>query len=107
VKRFKHKISVALPDTDLKVGTVKEFQGQEKFIIFVSTVRTDEKHFNSDAKFGLGFLQCEKRMNVAISRAQSMLVVFGKAEVLRKDERWAKLIAYTEENATFVTDDRT
>lgn len=94
-------------EADLKVGTVEEFQGQERSIILVSTVRTDEKHFTNDAKFGLGFLQCAKRMNVVISRAQSMLVVFGKGEILRKDERWAKLISYTEENGTFVTDDRT
>lgn len=107
VKKFKHKISVALPGTDLKIGTVEEFQGEERLIILVSTVRTDERHFNSDAKYSLGFLQCKKRMNVAISRAKSMLVVFGKAECLKKDEKWTKLITYTQENGTFVTDDRT
>ena len=107
VKKFKHKISIALPETDLKVGTVEEFQGEERHIILVSTVRTDEIYFQNDAKFSLGFLQCKKRMNVAISRAKSMLVVFGKAECLKKDEKWTKLINYAQENGTFVIDDRT
>lgn len=107
MKKFRQKISTALPDTDLKVGTVEEFQGEERLIILVSTVRTDERHFSTDAKFGLGFLQCDKRMNVAISRAQAMLVVFGKGKVIKNDEKWGKLIAYTEEHETFIIDDRT
>jgi superfamily I DNA and/or RNA helicase len=106
VKKFKQKIGDSLPDFGLKCGTVEEFQGEQRSIILVSTVRTEEKHFKRDSKFNLGFLQCEKRMNVAISRAQSLLVVFGKAEILRKDKNWGKLIEYTEENETFVSDDR-
>lgn len=106
MKKLKHKVSVGLTDTDLKVGTVEEFQGQERQIILVSTVRTEERHSSIDTKFALGFLQCEKRMNVAISRARTLLVVFGKREILDKDERWKMLIDYAIKNGTFFTDDR-
>lgn len=106
VKKFKLKISNILTETELKVGTVEEFQGQERNIICLSTVRTAERHFGSDTTFGLGFLQCPRRMNVAISRARSLLVVFGKAEILKKDERWNELIEYTIRNSTFFKDER-
>lgn len=104
---MKHKVSVSLTDTDLKIGTVEEFQGQERQIILVSTVRTEAKHSNSDNKFGLGFLQCEKRMNVAISRARALLVVFGKKEMLEKNDRWKRLIDISVEKGTFVNEERT
>lgn len=89
-------------ESGVKVGTVEEFQGQERSVILVSTVRTCSKLISSDTKFGLGFLQCPKRMNVAISRACSLLVVFGKENVLIADPNWRHLIEYTKEHNTFV-----
>ncbi|XP_070506773.1 probable RNA helicase armi [Chironomus tepperi] len=103
VKKLKQQISL-LNDSDLKVGTVEEFQGQERLIMIVSTVRTEQKHLKKDSRFGLGFLQCEKRINVAISRARALLVIFGKKSILEKDPNWKKLIDYTKENKTFVTE---
>jgi superfamily I DNA and/or RNA helicase len=106
VKKLKQKVSVGLTDTDLKIGTVEEFQGQERHIILVSTVRTEELYASNDMKFSLGFLQCEKRMNVAISRARSLMVIFGKQQILEKDERWKMLIDFAIENKTFYNDER-
>lgn len=90
----------------MKIGTVEDFQGQERQIILVSTVRTDEKQLINDKKFGLGFLQCPKRMNVAISRARSLLVVFGKGKMLKQDAKWNELINYTMGNNTYFEDQR-
>lgn len=90
-------------DNGVKIGTVEEFQGQERKIIIVSTVRSSSAFFKSDMQFGLGFLQCEKRMNVAISRARALLVVFGKESILSQDKNWHQLIQYTKSKETYVS----
>lgn len=53
-----------------KIGTVEEFQGQERDIIMISTVRSTLKCVQNDLKYNLGFIQNPRRMNVAISRAR-------------------------------------
>lgn len=104
VKRLRGIIDEAKPGCGLKVGSVEEFQGQERDIILVSTVRTNHRLIATDQKFNLGFLQCAKRMNVAISRARALLVVFGKESLLAQDDNWRYLIQYARQQGTFVCD---
>jgi predicted RecB family nuclease len=56
---------------DAKVGTVDRFQGQEAAIVFVSMCSSDA----NDSPRGMDFLFDEHRLNVAVSRAQSLAVV--------------------------------
>ena len=46
-----------------KIGSVEEFQGQERPIIIITTVRSaeHEAEADTDAQRGLGFLRSEKR----------------------------------------------
>jgi len=46
--------------TDVAVGSVEEFQGQEWLVIIVSTVRSSDAHVPLDYEFNLGFLRNPK-----------------------------------------------
>ncbi|XP_017270570.1 putative helicase mov-10-B.1 [Kryptolebias marmoratus] len=78
----------------LKVGSVEEFQGQERRVILVSTVRSSSNFMEFDKKFNLGFVKNEKRFNVAVTRAKALLVVVGNPVVLNSDPTWARFIKY-------------
>ena len=53
----------------IEINTVDAYQGREKDIIIISTVRTE----------GLGFLNDLRRMNVAVTRARSFMWVVGNS----------------------------
>ncbi|XP_066500136.1 putative helicase mov-10-B.2 [Hoplias malabaricus] len=78
----------------LKVGSVEEFQGQERRVIIVSTVRSSSEYMKLDADFNIGFLNNEKRFNVAMTRAKSLLIVVGNPILLSSDPTWARFIEY-------------
>ncbi|XP_020590457.1 probable RNA helicase SDE3 isoform X2 [Phalaenopsis equestris] len=69
---------------DIKVGSVEQFQGQEKKIIIVSTVRSTIKHDEFDRVYSLGFLSNPRRFNVAITRARSLLIIIGNPHIIAK-----------------------
>jgi superfamily I DNA and/or RNA helicase len=50
----------------------------------------------------LGFLKNFKRLNVAITRAQALLVVVGSADVLKLDPHWCELIDYARSKGCYV-----
>lgn len=89
------KIKKALENDDLfgvKIGSVEQFQGQEREVIIISTVRSTVKHDEFDRVHYLGFLSNPKRFNVAITRARSLLVIIGNPHIICKDPYWAKLL---------------
>lgn len=75
-----------------KIATMEEFQGDEREIIIISTVRTREKQLKFDKQFNLGFLFNEKRFNVAVSRAKWMVIVVGDPTILSRDRCWTEYI---------------
>ncbi|NWU92314.1 SDE3 helicase, partial [Upupa epops] len=92
----------ALPDIKLlKVGSVEEFQGQERRIILISTVRSCSDYFQLDQNFKLGFLKNPKRFNVAITRAKALLIVVGNPAVLSKDQHWHRFLSYCREQGGY------
>jgi len=88
IKKRLHHQSLQQNDNRLKqidVGTVEIFQGQERKIIIVSTVRSrEESRLDDDRRFKIGFVNNYKRMNVAISRAMDALFVIGNGKLLGK-----------------------
>ncbi|KAI4457865.1 dna2/nam7 helicase family [Holotrichia oblita] len=67
---------------DIEVGTTEVFQGREKRIIIISTVRSKDDLLLIDEKYKLGFVKNEKRLNVALTRAKSKLIVIGNPHIL-------------------------
>lgn len=50
---------------------------------------------------GLGFIQSEKRFNVALTRAQSLLIVLGDPHLLCQDETWQSFIRFCVEKKAY------
>ena len=76
------------------VGSVELFQGAERAVIVVSTVRASSALLGFDAKHALGFLDNPRRFNVAVTRARALLVVVGDPAILAQDDSWSALLRY-------------
>jgi predicted DNA helicase len=77
------KRMIAIPK--IEINTVDAFQGREKEVILVSTVRS-----NTDGR--LGFLTDERRLNVTITRAKRALLMVGNERTLRTHPAYAFLL---------------
>ncbi|KDN51589.1 hypothetical protein RSAG8_00134, partial [Rhizoctonia solani AG-8 WAC10335] len=78
----------------IKVGSVEEFQGQERKVIIVSTVRSSAQEVEFDLRHTLGFVANDRRFNVTITRAQALLIIVGDASVLGLDPLWRSFLTY-------------
>ncbi|MDX2249092.1 MAG: AAA domain-containing protein [Bacteroidia bacterium] len=74
----------------LSVNTIDGFQGQERDVIYISLVRSNEKN-------EIGFLKDIRRMNVALTRARKKLVVVGDSSTLGNDPFYHDFLDYIEE----------
>ena len=70
------KLKIAL-GKQAKIGSVDKFQGQEAPIIFLSMCSSDA----SESPRGIDFLLDKNRINVAISRAQTLAVVVANSNL--------------------------
>ncbi|XP_032898205.1 helicase MOV-10 isoform X3 [Amblyraja radiata] len=87
---------------ELKVGSVEEFQGQERRVIIISTVRSSIDYLQMDEDFNLGFLKNPKRFNVAMTRAKALLIVVGNPVILAKDRNWDKFLNHCVINEGYI-----
>lgn len=60
---------------------MEQFQGQERLVIIVSTVRSNTEHVNFDYRHNLGFLCNPKRFNVSITRPKVFLLTLSRCNV--------------------------
>lgn len=84
------------------VGSAETFQGVERKVIIISTVRSSDSFLKFDTRNRLGFLASPKRFNVAITRAQALLIVVGNPRVLIRDKYWGSLLRYCIMNVAYV-----
>jgi len=71
----------------ISVNTVDGFQGQERDVVIISLVRSNDEG-------QIGFLRDLRRMNVAITRARMKLIILGDPNTLTKHPFYAKLYQY-------------
>ena len=71
------------------VNTIDSFQGQERDVVYLSLVRSNEKG-------EIGFLRDYRRMNVAMTRARMKLVIIGDSATLGNDRFYADFLEYVE-----------
>ena len=71
----------------ISVNTVDGFQGQERDVILISLVRSNDEG-------QIGFLKDLRRMNVAMTRARMKLIILGDKSTMTKHPFYQKLWEY-------------
>lgn len=79
---------------DIEVNSIDGFQGQEKDVIYVSLVRSNDRG-------EVGFLSDARRLNVALTRARELLVVVGDMATLGADVSYMRLAEYIEQSGVY------
>ncbi len=80
----------------LTINTIDGFQGQERDVVYISLVRSNDK-------MDVGFLKDYRRMNVAMTRARMKLVIVGDSATIGNDSFYADFLEYCEENGRYAT----
>jgi len=81
---------------ELHIKTIDGFQGEERDVIYISLVRSNEKQ-------EIGFLSDERRMNVALTRARKKLVVIGDSSTIGLNPFYKAFLEYCEKHGVYRT----
>jgi len=90
--------------SEVEIGTVEHFQGQERAVIILSAVRssTRTQELAEGARRPIGFLSDPRRLNVAVSRAVAGLVIVGDLQHLaRYSAEWKEIVRMGQERGHF------
>jgi len=80
----------------IQVNTIDGFQGQEREVIYISLVRS-----NDEGK--IGFLADTRRMNVALTRARKKLVVIGDSATIAQSKFYSQFLDYIDKINAYKT----
>lgn len=78
----------------ITINTVDAFQGQERDVIAISLVRSNEKS-------EVGFLGDIRRVNVAMTRARKKLIMLGDSATLGSHPFYLELLTYVQEKGFY------
>lgn len=82
------------PEADIEVNTIDAFQGQERDVIYISMVRSNDKG-------EIGFLRDNRRMNVAMTRAKKKLIIIGDSATLASGEFYRNFLDYVDAHGVY------
>ena len=95
ISPYADQVKIIQEKTPVEVKTVDGFQGREKEIIIISTVRSNENG-------NIGFLRDLRRLNVAITRAKRKLIIIGNINTLKTNPTYARLIEFAKDNNVLI-----
>jgi superfamily I DNA and/or RNA helicase len=87
MKSYDREFSQLKLSYDIDISTIDSFQGQERDIICISLVRSNDEG-------NIGFLKDYRRINVALTRARKMLIVIGDSATLSQDNFYNQWLDY-------------
>uniref|UniRef100_A0A4Y0BPV1 Uncharacterized protein n=1 Tax=Anopheles funestus TaxID=62324 RepID=A0A4Y0BPV1_ANOFN len=79
---------------DIEVGSAEQYQGREKSVIIISTVRSN--------RTTVGFLADARRLNVVLTRAQALTIIIGNPKNLMTDRMWYSFLQLLDANRAIV-----
>ena len=82
----------------VNVGMVEDYQSMERDIIILSLTRSNKSLVRADVNSGEGLFHQNKRMNVALTRAQHALVVVGEPNTMKEDPAWSQWLGFCKDN---------
>ena len=85
-----------LTNYGLTINTIDGFQGQERDVIYISLVRSNEKG-------RIGFLSDYRRMNVAMTRAKMKLVIVGDSATIGNQKFYNNFLKYCDSVGAYRT----
>jgi len=83
---------------NVNVGMPEDYQSMERDVIILSLTRSNKELIIADVRSGEGLLRQPKRMNVALTRADNLLVVVGNPSIMKEDIAWSKWLGFCKEN---------
>jgi predicted DNA helicase len=95
ISPYADQVKIIQDKTPVEVKTVDGFQGREKEIIIISTVRSNNNG-------NIGFLSDLRRLNVAITRAKRKLIIIGNKNTLKTNPTYCRLIRFVEDENLLV-----
>jgi superfamily I DNA and/or RNA helicase len=101
LKRMR-SIKESYSELDLRISSVDRFQGMERNIVIISTVRSnrlatyDGQPIGETIKqSGLGFADSPNRLNVALSRAKRLVIIVGNSIHFTSESHGEKSLIYS------------
>ncbi|MCS6904904.1 MAG: AAA domain-containing protein [Bacteroidia bacterium] len=92
---------VKQPLTRITVDTVERYQGGSREIIIISFALSAISLLPAIISRSLD-LKIDRKLNVALTRAQEHLILIGNESILRKDSIYSELIAHIQESGGYI-----
>jgi AAA domain len=82
----------------INVGMVEDYQAVEREVIVISLTRSNDMFVTSDIDRNSGLFHQPKRVNVALTRAEKLMIVIGNPLLMKKDPLWSVWLDYCREH---------